>query len=57
MKTPQTTAFYDNKFSPDYEIQRLDGSHDCVVFEFEEANDPVFLKNGKLSKKVMDGVK
>jgi hypothetical protein len=55
-KTPQATAFYDDKFSPDYEIQRLDGSHDCIVFEFEEANDPVFLKNGKLSKRVMDGI-
>jgi len=55
-KTPQATAFYDDKFSPDYEIRRLDGSHDCIVFEFEEANDPVFLKNGKLSKRVMDGI-
>jgi hypothetical protein len=55
-KTPQATAFYDDKLSPDYEIQRLDGSYDCVVFEFEEANDPVFLKNGKLSKRVMDGI-
>jgi hypothetical protein len=55
-KTPRATAFYDGKFSPDYEIQRLDGSYDCIVFEFEEANDPVFLKNGKISKKVMDGI-
>jgi hypothetical protein len=51
-KTPQATAFYDDKFSPDYEVQRLDGSHDCIVFEFEEANDPVFLKNGKMSKRL-----
>jgi len=55
-KTPWATAFYDDKFSPDYEIQRLDGSHDCIVFEFEEANDPVFLKNGKMSKRVMNGI-
>jgi hypothetical protein len=42
--------------SPDYEIERLDGSHDGIVFEFEEANDPVFLKNGRISKRVMDGI-
>lgn len=55
-KTPEETAFYDSKFSPDYVIERLDGSHDCIVFELEEANDPVFLKNGRMSKRIMDGI-
>jgi hypothetical protein len=55
-KTPRETAFYGSKLSPDYEIERLDGSHDRIVFEFEEANDPVFLKNGRISKRVMDGI-
>jgi hypothetical protein len=50
------TAFWDNSLLPDFEIQRLDGNVDGIVFELEEANDPVFTKKGKLSTRVMDGI-
>lgn len=50
------TGFWSGKLFPDLEIQKLDGTFDALVFEFEEANDPIFMKNGKLSPKVMDGI-
>ena len=41
---------------PDFIIKRLDGFDRCVVIELEEANDPIFNKNGEFSKKVYDWI-
>ncbi len=41
---------------PDFIIKRLDGFDKCVVIELEDANDPIFKKNGEFSKKVYDGI-
>ena len=34
----------------------VDGFDKCIVIELEEANDPIFNKNGEFSKKVYDGI-
>ncbi len=40
----------------DFIIERIDGLDKCVLIELEEANDPIFNKDGTLSKKVYDGI-
>lgn len=40
----------------DFIIERMDGLDRCVIIELEEANDPIFRKDGTLSKGVYDGI-
>lgn len=40
----------------DFIIERIDGLDKCVIIELEEANDPIFNKDGTLSKKVYEGI-
>jgi hypothetical protein len=40
----------------DFIIERIDGLDKCVIIELEEANDPIFRKDGTLSKGVYDGI-
>jgi len=40
----------------DFIIERIDGLDKCIIIELEEANDPIFTKDGGLSKKVYDGI-
>lgn len=50
------TKLYASRKHPDFIIKRLDGFDKCVVIELEDANDPIFKKNGEFSKKVYDGI-
>ena len=40
----------------DFIIERIDGCDKCILIELEEANDPIFNKDGSLSKGVYDGI-
>ncbi len=50
------TRLEDSRKHPDFIIKKLDGFDKCVVIELEDANDPIFKKNGEFSPKVYDGI-